>query len=209
MVAGAFRDRAVHHHAAVQVGVGLAGPLTVTWGGAHQLCRLVVVASGERHAVRSDTKSAASSIYLGPTNPARHRLNAMSRTHGQHGGIWIIDDGENLAAATAESLAASGPRAAVDLLVNELCGISDTGLGGASSVHRQLRQAIDLVSSSVPGQIDLATVAGAVALSPDYLGIHTMGPVDRDHRDRPTLLVDQMLVVGVQRCLLVGGSISA
>ena len=37
-------------------------------------------------------------------------------------------------------------------------------------VHPQLRQAIELVSRSVPGHITFASVARAVALSPDYLG---------------------------------------
>jgi AraC-like DNA-binding protein len=171
MVAGAFCDLAVHRHAAVQVGVGLAGPLTVTRGeGAHHLCRLVVVASGERHAVCSDARSAAVSIYLGPQTRQGIALNALSRAHGQPSGVWIVGDGEKLAAATAASLTASRPRAAADLLVNELCGMSDASTDAGSSGHRQLRQAIDLVSSTVPSRIDLATVAGAVALSPDYLG---------------------------------------
>lgn len=170
MVTGAFRDLALHHHAAVQVGVGLAGPLTVSWGEGHHLCRVVVVASGERHAVRSDARSAALSIYLGSQTRQGIALNALSRTRGQHRGVWIIGDGEQLAAATAGSLAASGPHAAADLLVNELCGMSDGSSDARASVHRQLRQAIDLVSTSVPSPIDLATVAGAVALSPDYLG---------------------------------------
>lgn len=171
MVAGAFGDLAVHHHAAVQVGVGLEGPLTVAWGeGADHLCRLVVVASGERHAVCSDARSAALSIYLGPQTRQGIALNALSRAQGQHSGVWIVGDGDKLAAATAGALAAGGPRAAADLLVNGLCGMSDAGSDGGSSVHRQLRQAIDLLSSGVPSRIDLATVAGAVALSPDYLG---------------------------------------
>jgi methylphosphotriester-DNA--protein-cysteine methyltransferase len=165
MVAGAFRDLAVHRHAAVQVGVGLAGPLSVTSAeGAHHLCRLVVVASGERHAVRSDPRSGALSIYLGPQTRQGTTLNALSR---RHGGIWSVDDGEKLATATAESSAASSPCAAADPLLNELCGMSDAG---ASSVHRQLCQAIDLVSTSMPSPLDLTTAAGAVALSPDYLG---------------------------------------
>ncbi len=42
--------------------------------------------------------------------------------------------------------------------------------GGPRSVHPQLRQAIEVVSSRVPDHVDVASVAGAVALSPDYLG---------------------------------------
>jgi AraC-like DNA-binding protein len=41
---------------------------------------------------------------------------------------------------------------------------------GPRPVHPQLRQAIEVVSSRVPDHIDVTSVAGAVALSPDYLG---------------------------------------
>jgi methylphosphotriester-DNA--protein-cysteine methyltransferase len=37
-------------------------------------------------------------------------------------------------------------------------------------VHPQLRRAIEVVSSRVPSHVDVAAVANAVALSPDYLG---------------------------------------
>ncbi|MGA3257102.1 MAG: hypothetical protein ABSD32_23995, partial [Mycobacterium sp.] len=66
MVAGAFSDLAVHHHPAVQVTIGGAGPLTLTRANdAHDECRLVVVGSGARHAVRSNSKSAAFTLYFG------------------------------------------------------------------------------------------------------------------------------------------------
>lgn len=56
MVAGGFSDLALHHHAAVQVTVGGHGPLAVTCDGdTHDDARLVVIASGPRHAVRSDS----------------------------------------------------------------------------------------------------------------------------------------------------------
>jgi len=167
MVAGAFGNLAVHHHAAVQVGVGLAGPLSVTADDdAHHTCRLVVVASGKRHAVQSDSRSEALSIYLGPHTWQGIALRTLSRTRG----VWIVGNGERLADATAAALAVGGPRAAADFLVGELCGMSSADPDGRGWVHPQLRQAIDLVSSSAPSRIDLASVAGAVALSPDYLG---------------------------------------
>ena len=66
MVAGGFSDLALHHHPAVQVTVGGRGPLAVTCDGdTHDVGRLVVIASGARHAVRSDSDSGALTLYLG------------------------------------------------------------------------------------------------------------------------------------------------
>lgn len=171
MVAGAFRDLAVHHHPAVQVTVGGRGPLTLTRAGdAHDVCRLVVVGSGARHAVRSDSRSAALTLYFGLQTWQGIALNMLSHNRGQHQGIWIVEDANGLAEATAASLAANGPHAAADYLVDELCRMGDQCSDGPPSVHPQLRQAIEVVSSRVPDHIDVASVAGAVALSPDYLG---------------------------------------
>jgi AraC-like DNA-binding protein len=168
---GGFSDLAVHHHPAVQVTVGGQGSLTVTHDGdAHDVCRLVVVASGARHAVRSDSRSAPLTLYFGLQTPQGIALNTLARNLGQHCGIWIVDDGPRLAEATAASLAANGPHAAADFLVDELCRMQDRCTGQPRSVHPQLRQAIEVVSSRVPDHIDVASVAGAVALSPDYLG---------------------------------------
>src|SRR5580693_570724 len=105
MVAGGFSDLALHHHAAVQVTAGARGPLTVTQDGyTHEMCRLVVIASGARHAVRSESESGALTLYLGLQTPQGIALNTMSRNHGQHQGIWIVEDGQQLAEATAASL---------------------------------------------------------------------------------------------------------
>jgi len=171
MVAGAFSDLAVHHHPAVQVTIGGAGPLALTRANdAHDECRLVVVGSGARHAVRSDSRSAAVTLYFGLQTWQGIALNTLSHNRGQHRGIWIVDDGKELAEATAASLAANGPGAAADFLVEELCGMADRCTGGPRSVHPQLRQAIEVVSTQVPNHVDVASVAGVVALSPDYLG---------------------------------------
>lgn len=171
MVAGAFSDLAIHHHPAVQVTVGVQGSLTLArCSDAHDLGRLVVIGSGARHAVRSDSRSAALTLYFGLQTWQGIALNTLSRNRGQHRGIWILDDGKRLAEATAASLAANGPQAAADFLVDELCGMQDRSSGGPGAVHPQLRQAIELVSSRVPNRIDVASVAGAVGLSPDYLG---------------------------------------
>ncbi|HEY0227751.1 MAG TPA: helix-turn-helix transcriptional regulator [Mycobacterium sp.] len=161
MVDGAFSDLAIHHHPAVQITVGRRGSLSVTRdGGAHDVCRVVVIASGARHAVRSDAESGALTLYLGLYTAQGMTLNAMARD-----GVWVVDDGQALAEATAASLDADGPEATADFLVAALCGTREPG-----AVHPQLRQAIEVVSSRVPDHIDVASVAGAVALSPDYLG---------------------------------------
>jgi len=161
MVAGGFSDLALHHHAAVQVTVGGRGPLTVTCDGdTHGVARLVVIASGARHAVRSNSESGALTLYLGLQTTEGIALNTKAR-HG----VWVVDDGQNLAETTAALLDTDGPDAAADFLVDQLCGTQQPG-----SVHPQLKKAIEVVSSRVPDRIDVASVAEAVALSPDYLG---------------------------------------
>ncbi len=132
------------------------------------MCRLVVVGSGTHHAVRSDATSAALTLYLGLQTVQGVALNALSHNRGR--GIWIVDDGARLADATAAALGTNGPLAAADFLVDELCGAADRGSVAQGSVHPQLRQAIEVVSSRVPDHIDVVSVANAVALSPDYLG---------------------------------------
>jgi AraC-like DNA-binding protein len=167
MVTGAFSDLALHHHPAVQITIGGHGPLSVTGDGdALDTCRLVVIASGARHAVRSDSDSEALTLYLGLQTPQGSALNTLARNRDRPRGIWIVNDGTQLAEATAAALAENGPDAAAGLLVDSLCGTQD----GPRPVHPQLRQAIEVVASRVPEHIDVASVAGAVALSPDYLG---------------------------------------
>ncbi|MGB6208446.1 helix-turn-helix domain-containing protein [Mycobacterium sp.] len=161
MIAGGFSDLAVHHHAAVQITVGGRGPLTVTRDGeTHEACRLVVIASGVRHAVRSQPESGAVTLYLGLQTPQGIALNTIARPR-----VWVVDDGEHLAEATATLLDNDGPGAAADFLVDRLCGAQEP-----PPVHPQLRQAIEVVSSRVPDHIDVTSAASAVALSPDYLG---------------------------------------
>jgi AraC-like DNA-binding protein len=167
MVAGAFSDLAPHHHPAVQVTIGGSGPLTVARPGHRcDVCRVVVVGSGVRHAVRSN--SAALTLYLGLQTPQGIALNTLSRVDGR--GVWIVQDGQRLAEATAEALAENGPHAAADLLVDELCATEDRRPEGPRPVHPQLRQAIEILSTRVPSPVDVTSVADAVALSPDYLG---------------------------------------
>lgn len=161
MVAGGFCDLAVHHHPAVQISVGAGGPLSVTRDGdTHDVCHVVVIASGARHAVRSDSDSAALTLYLGLQTAQGIALNTKARQ-----GVWVVDDGQHLAGTTAALLATDGPDHAADFLVDQLCGTQQP-----VSVHPQLRQAIEMVSRRVPDHIDVTSAAGAVALSPDYLG---------------------------------------
>lgn len=162
MVAGAFSDLALHHHPAVQVTVGAAGPLTVTRaGGRRDVCRLVVVGSGVRHAVRSDSASAAVTLYFGLQTTQGVALNSLARQ-----GVWVVEGGQELAEAAAAALDGDGPRAAADFLAGRLCERREV----PRPVHPQLRRAIEVVSSRVPSHVDVAAVANAVALSPDYLG---------------------------------------
>ena len=161
MVAGGFSDLALHHHPAVQVTVGVSGLLTVTQDGdTHEMCRLVVIASGARHAVRSDSESGALTLYLGLQTAQGAALNTKAPQ-----GVWIVEDGQILAEATAALLDSDGADAAADFLVDQLCGTQEP-----RPVHPQLRQAIEVVSSRMPDRIDVTSAAGAVALSPDYLG---------------------------------------
>ena len=166
MVAGGFSDLALHHHPAVQVTVGARGPLTLTRaGGEREMCRLVVVGSGTHHAVRSDANFAALTLYFGLNTLQGTALNTLSRNEDQ--GIWVVEDGKRLAEKTAAALDDNGPRAAAEFLVEEL---AQRNTGCHRLVHPQLRQAMDVVSRRVPAHIDVASVADAVALSPDYLG---------------------------------------
>jgi AraC-like DNA-binding protein len=163
LVAGAFSDLALHHHAAVQVTAGGQGPIMLTRaGGGRDMCRVAVIGSGTRHAVRSDPESAAFTLYLGLQTPPGVALNALARN-----GVWIVDEGQRLAEATAAALAEHGPDAAADFLLERLCAAGDRS---PDAIHPQLRRAIEVVSRQVPNPLDVASVADAVALSPDYLG---------------------------------------
>jgi AraC-like DNA-binding protein len=109
-------------------------------------------------------------LYFGLQTQQGIAVNTLARNRGQDRGIWIVDDAKELAEATAESLAKDGPHAAADFLVDQLCGMEDRRTDEPRSVHPQLRQAIEVVSSQMPNHVDVASIAGAVALSPDYLG---------------------------------------
>jgi transcriptional regulator GlxA family with amidase domain len=110
-------------------------------------------------------------LYLAPQTRHGVALNALSGSNGQRSGIWIVEDGEQLADAIATVFAAGGPRAASDVLIAQLCRTGNSRSDQQpSSVHPQLAQAIELVSRRAPADIGLRSIARAVALSPDYLG---------------------------------------
>ncbi|MBB3751214.1 AraC-like DNA-binding protein [Mycolicibacterium sp. BK634] len=158
-VAGAFGDVAMHHHPAVQVGVGLDGPLELTTAdGVIRNCRAVVIASGTRHALGCADGVTPMSLYLRPETAPGAAINARAA-----GGVWIADD--DLSDCIATVFAEQGLEGAARRLIGEL--IADTP---PQPGHPQLKQAVDLVRADPANPADIVTIARAVALSPDYLG---------------------------------------
>lgn len=158
-VAGAFGDIAMHHHPAVQVAVGLDGPLELTTAdGVTRRCRVVAIASGTRHALRCAPGVTPLSLYLRPETAPGAGLNARAG-----GGVWIADD--ELSDGIAMLFAEQGLEVAVRRLITDL-SLDCAG----QEMHPLLRQAVDMVRSDPTDRADLASVARAVALSPDYLG---------------------------------------
>ena len=158
-VAGAFGDIAMHHHPAVQVAVGLDGPLELTTAdGVTRHCRAVAIGSGTRHALGCTVGVTPISLYLRPETAPGAGINARAR-----GGIWVLDDG--LSGCVATLFAERGLETAACHVIAEL-----TAPAAGPDMHPQLRQAVDLVRAAPADRADLTSVARAVALSPDYLG---------------------------------------
>ncbi len=165
MVVGTFGDLDLHHHPAVQVGVGLTGPLTVrTERQEPRSGRVVVIASGAGHAVWSEPTVLTLALYLGPHTWPGAALHSLSLSESGDG-IWLPPGDRQLARSVAEALDA-GPEVAAACLVASLCGDHDELPG----LHPQLKQAMDLIYSGTTDSVDLASVAHEVAVSPDYLG---------------------------------------
>ncbi|MEV0669872.1 helix-turn-helix transcriptional regulator [Mycobacterium sp. NPDC050441] len=168
-VAGSFGDIELHHHPAVQLAVGIDGPLAlVAADGTSQRCSIAAVAGGTRHAMRPDGASAALSIYLGPETSTATTLNAVIQARGASSGVWAIDGAESLAAAVAAAVRAEDLSGAADLVVHTLLG--GVGVPTEAAVHPQVREAVQLVTARIPSRTDLGSVAGEVAMSADYLG---------------------------------------
>jgi len=165
MVVGTFGDLDIHHHPAVQVGVGMTGPLTVrTHSDAARSGRVVVIASGAGHAVRSEPTDLTLALYLAPHTWPGAALHALSLSESADG-IRIPADHQALARAVAEAYDAD-PELAAATLIDRLCGDPREQPG----LHPQLRRAMDLIYSGTTESVDLASIAHEVAVSPDYLG---------------------------------------
>jgi len=165
MVVGTFGDLEIHHHPAVQVGVGLTGRLTVrTDSTAARTGHVVVIASGAGHAVRSEPTDLTLALYLAPHTWPGTALHTRALTESGDG-IWMPADNQALARAVADAYDAD-PELAAATLIDHLCG----DLREQPGLHPQLRQAMDLIYSGTTESVDLASIARAVAVSPDYLG---------------------------------------
>ncbi|MED5811537.1 helix-turn-helix transcriptional regulator [Mycolicibacterium sp. 050232] len=169
VVAGSFGDIELHHHPAVQLAVGIDGPLVlVADDGTEQCCSVAAAASGTRHAMRPGGASAALSIYLGAETSTATTLNAVIRAHGHPPGLWAVDDADPLAAAAAAAVGADDLAGAAGTVVDALLDRADAATGAA--VHPQVREAVQLVTTRIPSRTDLGSVAGEVAMSADHLG---------------------------------------
>lgn len=158
-VAGAFDDVAMHHHPAVQVALGLDGPLELTTAdGRTRRCRAVAVAGGTRHALRCRAGATSMSLYLRPETALGAGMHARAVD-----GVWIADDAVSPSIATV--FAEHGLEAAAGRLIGDLR--ADTP---PRAPHPQVRQAVDLIRADPAHRADLVSIARAVALSPDYLG---------------------------------------
>lgn len=165
-VAGTFGDVALHHHPAVQISIGLCAPMSVhTASGAQLPCRLVVIASGAKHALHTGD-SPAVSTYLRPDAGAGAQLNALCRNRGGSDRVWAVEPDAGFIEEVAERFSADGLDRAVDMVLAQVLPTATDG----TTTHPQLRAAVDLLQARIPRATDLASVARAVALSPDYLG---------------------------------------
>jgi AraC-like DNA-binding protein len=165
-VAGTFGDVELHHHPAVQVSLGLGESMRLhTASGARVDCRLVVVASGAKHALHTG-ESPALSAYLRSDTGVGAQLNELCRARGGADRVWAVEADAGFFERVAESLSERGLDPAVDVVLEHLMPEANQH----AAAHPQLRQAVALLQARIPRATDLGSVARAVALSPDYLG---------------------------------------
>jgi AraC-like DNA-binding protein len=165
-VAGTFGDVELHHHPVVQVSIGLGADMSLhTASGARLQCRLVVIASGAKHALHTGD-SPALSAYLRPDAGPGAQLNELCRSWGSGDGVWAVEPEAGFVEQVAEAFSVDGLDHAVDTVLAQLL----PRLANGTETHPQLRQAVDLLQARIPLTTDLGSVARAVALSPDYLG---------------------------------------
>ena len=141
-------------------------------GDAHDVCRVVVVASGARHAVRSDSDSGSLTLYLAAAHTAGRRaehLGSSARSAARYLDRRVA--GRELAEATVASLEADGPRAAAEFPCRRaVAGWMIDAHGAAIRSSATTAGDRNRVKPSAGHHLDVASVAEAVALSPDYLG---------------------------------------
>lgn len=137
-----------------------------THSGAQLDCRVAVVASGISHALHTGGRPAIS-LYLRPDTSPGADLNGLCGSHGGSEGVWLVDGADRIADEVTKMFSDNGLDAAAELVLARLATRCD---GATRATHPQLRQAVDLLQSGMSLPADLASVARAVALSPDYLG---------------------------------------
>lgn len=155
-----------HQHPVVQVTVGLDGALTVVVGGGRTVTsQVVVIASGTRHALRSGGARSVLSVYLSPVARSGVMLNTVSR----RAGVWAVPSpvAERVTSRVRRS---EDVNSAGDVAVREVRRAEDPDPAGVAPAHPAVRHALGVLSASIPNRANLAAVAGAVAVSPDYLG---------------------------------------
>jgi AraC-like DNA-binding protein len=163
-VAGSFGDVTLHHHPVVQVSIGFGPDMSLhTASGARLRCRLVVIASGAKHALHTGD-SPALSAYLRPDTGPGAQLNELCRGGGD--GVRAVEPEAGFVERVVEAFSTDGLDHAVDMVLAQLL----PGVADGTATHPQLRQAVDLLQARIPLATDLGSVARAVALSPDYLG---------------------------------------
>lgn len=157
----------LHRHPVVQVTVGLDGPITVALpDGNSMTSRVVVIASGTRHALRSGGADTAVSVYLSPLTTAGRALSTLSRAPS----VWVPDN-----IATANRIAslvsqAGEVQSAGRVAVHEvLAAIRHDDTVRRPVGLRPVRRALHSIATS-RADVDLVSLAREVSLSPDYLG---------------------------------------
>ncbi|MEV3904173.1 helix-turn-helix domain-containing protein [Mycobacterium sp. NPDC050551] len=163
-------DIDLHHHPAVQVTVGLDGALAVVLDdGRTVLCRVAVIASGTRHALRPGGARIALSAYVNPVGRTGAVLNGLCR-RDDDAGVWTAPLADDTAELIADCCRSGDLQGAADVAVREVLRTACVDPADGPPVHPALRRAVEVVSSSMPKRADLVAVARAVAVSPDYLG---------------------------------------
>lgn len=163
-------DIDLHHHPAVQLTVGLDGALVVVRDdGGTVRCRVAVIASGVRHALRPGGARTALSVYVSPVGRTGAALNGLCRRDGD-AGVWtaLLDD-------DVTDLISGGHRTddlqgAAEVAVRAVLRAAGVDPADVSPAHPALSRAVEVVSAGMPDRADLVAVARAVAVSPDYLG---------------------------------------